>query len=152
MRDKIRVIDGTDKEPAPAPSRGWMRAVFHVIEANTGWNSIKDIQELLPAELATEELVPEDRVRKTCSNLLAQGYVVRNQGKYRVAPQTFYDMRQAERQEMLGTRGPMKRERKKRTGEVIYLARPYWHWTTLGACCAVSAALGFVVAMIINTL
>ena len=92
----IRVIDGTSDERAPRPRRsGWARAIYDVVHANTGWNSISQIQELLPAAMTTEQLIPLEDVRKYALKTVYQGYLIERDGKFAIAPKSYYESRRA---------------------------------------------------------
>jgi len=98
-----QIIDGSDKRPAPRPSRGLMKACYETVRA-LGQADEKRIREYLPAAVDDASQLGNKRVAKALYACKYHGYLIVHDGIYRIAPRTWFNRRQKEIEQLAGTR------------------------------------------------
>ena len=145
----LNVIDGTNTKKAPPPRRrGWTTSLYNVIDANRGWSNTDEIRELLPAELDSHQIISDDDLRKRLGIAVYQGYLIERDGRYNIAPYSYWEKRQDELRERRNNPVPRRRRRPK-DAPLAYLPRPMWHWLVLATVAANAFVIGLLIGIVL---
>ncbi len=152
MRDKLTVVDGRDQRQAPSPQRGLVKLVFQTVKELEAATEAQ-IKKYLPVIADDATLYMDKKKFESCLySAVYSGYLITDKGKYRVAPHSYYEARQAIVEDHKANRGKPKKKRKHpKQDDVVYI-RPLWHWAVLGSIAVITLCVGFLAGLLLGLL